>query len=225
MKRLVLLVEGDYDGEPICNIVSRVIGERCPNAAGSVFVDGKTLRVGEIPKLSGRNQPQWLRVLNIARQRRDVGGILTVLDGDAGAFEGRPFCAASVARTLADRAKHAGAGVNYSLAVVVLCQEFESLLIAAAHQLPGFNGQALPGNIEAAPRSAKGWLRKNLAGGYKEQADQLRLTQAVTDWTPVRDQMRCFQRLENAVVQLVQAVDSGRHVTTPVPPSPPTATS
>ena len=219
MNRIVLLVEGEYDGPPVRNLVNHIITQRCPDAFGSVFTDSNALRVGNIPKLSGRNgNANWLRYLHVAAQRADVGGILTVLDGDEDYFEGRPFCAVAAARTLVTRAAEAGAGSAFSLAVVILRQEFESLLIAAADQLPGYDGHALPADIESEPRGAKAWLNDHLADGYKEQHDQLRLTQAVSDWARVSERMRCFRRLEQAVMELIGAVAAGQFMATPVSP-------
>ena len=221
MTRLALVVEAESDGPAVAKLVARTLNH-IPEAAGVVFLDDRAIEVGQIAKVSGDNQPAWLRHLGDATKRKNLGGVLAVLDGDDKAFEGQPFCPVTAARTLAARGRAAGAGVLFSLAVVVLSQEFESLLIAAADQLPGYippaknNPYPTPTDPEAAPRGAKRWLKHRLEGDYKESADQLRLTPAVTDWSPVRDRMRSFRRLEHAVAELVAA--GGPPVATPGPP-------
>src|SRR5206468_4107275 len=102
-----------------------------------------------------------------------------------------PFCAATCAQLLAGRAIEAGAGSLYSLAVVFLRSEYESLLIAVADQLPKIRpATRLPPDIEQAPRDAKGWLDDNLTDGYTSTDDQERLTRAVKDRSPARRLLR-----------------------------------
>ncbi|OWK45170.1 hypothetical protein FRUB_01501 [Fimbriiglobus ruber] len=55
----------------------------------------------------------------------------------------------------------------------------------------------------------------NLPGGYSPKPHQRKLTQAVSDWQPVREQMRSFRRLESALQQLATAIATGVHVATP----------
>lgn len=224
MKRLVLLVEATSDRLPVANLAYRILDAHRPEAHGEVFIDGDPLVIGNVPDLSGRTAgpEKWRRMLTIAARRPAAGGLLVVVDGDEERFEGGPFCPRDVARTLAARGTEVGAGTLFSLAVVILRQEFESLLIAAASQLSGFDGSELPSDIEAAPRDAKRWLTQHLNGGYKESADQLSLTQQVKDFTPLRT-LRCYRRLEKAVVQLVDGMISSKLVSTPAapPPAPP----
>ncbi len=224
MRRLVLIVEGHYDGPALANIVNGIINRNHVEAFGELFVDPDAIRAGKLASVSGvRGSLQWPRRLGQALGRGDLGGVLAVFDGDEVEFEGRPFCAVDAAHTLAERGAPAGAGATFSLGFVILRQEFESLLIAAADQLPGYDGSPRPADPEASPRGAKGWLIDHLEGGYMEAADQLRLTRAVTDWVPVRETMRGFRRLEHAVGELVAAAAGGPHVATPAASPPPEA--
>jgi hypothetical protein len=130
-------------------------------------------------------------------------------------------CVRDAARDLAEVAGRAGAGALFSVAVVFFRQEYESLLIASYQFLPGNRaGVVLPENVEEAPRGAKGWLKRNLDGGYKESQDQLTLTRAINFEHLRRQPIRSFRRLEHALTQLATAMASGEHVVTPVRPSP-----
>jgi hypothetical protein len=154
-----------------------------------------------------------------AAKRPKLGAALLILDGDADRVEGQPFCAVDVARTLAQRAMAAGAGMQFSFAAVFLRQEYESLLLAVGDQLPGLKpGVRLPPAPEEGPRDAKGWLHESLEEGYNPTDRQLELTRAVKDWTPVRS-LNCFQRLEHAVMELAVAVATGRHIVSPQRPT------
>jgi hypothetical protein len=148
-----------------------------------------------------------------------LGAVLLVLDGDADRVEGQPFCAVQVARAITQRANAAGAGATFSFAAVFLRQEYESLLISVANQLPGLKpGISLPADPEEAPRDAKGWLHDHLTDGYIPTEHQLGLTRAVQDWAPVR-LLNCFQRLEHALLELATAVTTGQHIVSPRPRS------
>ena len=110
----------------------------------------------------------------------------------------------------------AGAGTIFSLAIVFVLKEFESILIAAADQLPDIvENYQLPPAIGSI-RDAKGWLDNHLTGGYDPVRDQNKLTKAVKDWDAVRSKHRSFRRFENALLQIVSAVASGGHIVSPV---------
>jgi hypothetical protein len=177
--------------------------------------------------MNGYHQAKWVNNLRKATLRPKLGAILTVLDGDSDYMEGTPFCPATTAIALAERARAAGAGSQFSLAIVFLRQEYESMLITAGRQLTGLPAEiALPTDPENHPRDAKGWLSKNLPDGYHEASQQHELTQSITDWAPIRTTMRSFRRLEHALHDLVQAVANDSHIVSPQlpPPTPPSAT-
>lgn len=223
MKRLVLFVEGEGDvgGAPV--LVGRMVHELPDELQGTLFVDPDPFRVQGIHHLTGRVAGNWTRHLNSARStRRNLGGILLLLDGDADRVEGSPFCVVDTARALAEAARTAAGGKLFSVAVVFVRQEFESLLIAGYQSLPGQRpGVALPPAIENAPRDAKGWLDDHLDGGYKPTEDQARLSGAVR-FDDIRTAgLRSFARLEHALREIATAVQSGQHIVSPALPPPP----
>jgi hypothetical protein len=215
MKRLVLFVEGQGDVKAAPSLVGDLLNQLPADLQGQLFLDNAPIRAGSVHQVTGRRQPNFLRHLGIAAKRPKLGAVLLLLDGDAESVEGQAFCAVHVARTIAQRAAEAGAGTMFSFAAVFLRQEYESLLIAVADQLPGLRpGVAVPPAPEEAPRDAKGWLHENLTDGYKPTDRQLELTRAVRDWTAIR-MLRCFQRLEHALTNLAAATASGRHIVSP----------
>jgi hypothetical protein len=212
----VLFVEGDGDVQAAPALIGKLLTQLPSSLQGRLFVDDRAMKVGGIHKLTGKQQSDFVRHLsNTLKTRSKLGAILLLLDGEPDPVENEPFCAVRVARTIAQRAVRAGAGTVFSFAAVFLRQEYESLLIAVADQLPGINrGVTLPTAPEEAPRDAKGWLRKNLLDGYNPTDRQLELTRAVRDWSPVRA-LRCFQRLEHALAELAAATASDQHIVSP----------
>jgi hypothetical protein len=150
--------------------------------------------------------------------------VLLLLDADT--LEDDGGCVRDTARELAMAARAAGAGKQFSVAVVFFRQEFESLLIASYPFLPGRReGIVLPPNIEEAPRGAKGWLKRNLDGRYHETEHQVTLTRAI-NFEHLRSlSIKCFHRLEHAIMELATAFATGSHIVSPRPPDPPATTS
>jgi Domain of unknown function (DUF4276) len=219
MKRLVLLVEGDGDVQAVPSLVGKLLTELPDHCQGQLFRDNAPMRIGGVHQITGRKKGNLTRHLGNAAKRPKLGAALLVLDGDADRVEGQPFRAVEVARTLAQRATAAGAGTRFSFAAVFLRQEYESLLLAVADQLPDLKpGVTSPSAPEEAPRDAKGWLHENLADGYNPTDRQLDLTRAVKDWTPVRS-LNCFQRLEHALMELAVAVATSRTIVSPQRPT------
>ena len=219
MKRLVLLVEGDGDVQAVPSLVGQLLAQLPDDCQGQLFLDNAPMRIGGIHKITGKRQGDLARHLGNAAKRPKLGGALLILDGDADRVEGQCFCAVDVARTIAQRATPAGAGKRFSFAAVFLRQEYESLLLAVANQLPGLKpGVTLPPAAEESPRDAKGWLHENLADGYNPTDRRLELTRAVRDWTPVH-LLNCFQRLEHALMELAVAVTTSRHIVSPQRPT------
>ena len=224
LKSLVLLVEGEADVRAVPVLVKRLLTEQ--NAWGYLSLDPNPLRVAGIANLTGRKAKNWTDKLRVATKRKNVGGVLLLLDGDVKASAGRSFCARLVSADLSQRARAAGGGALFSVASVFALQEFESWLIAGVDSLTGKNlpdgrpgikaGIVVPGgDLEDAPRDAKGWLKKNMIAGYKETADQQPLTELVDLGAIRRRQLRSFRRLENAIQQLVTAIRTVNHVVTP----------
>lgn len=215
MKRLVLIVEGHGEISAIPSLVAQVQAALPLHLQGNLFLDGIPIRVRGIHNIMGRKSNKLINALGIAGKRSNLGAVLVVLDGDADQVEGASFCASTVAKVLASRARQARAGEMFSFGVVFLQPEYESILISVAEQFAELKTDIpLPSNIEEAPRDAKGWLNANLKEGYRPTADQARLTRLVTDWTPA-NRLRCFRRLTHAIEQLATAVQSGQHVVSP----------
>jgi hypothetical protein len=150
-----------------------------------------------------------------------VGGILQLLDGDAA-----KFCAKKSALLLASRARQVGAGAIFSFACAFACPEYESWLLAGIESLagkaladgrPGVKSGAkkLLTDLEQAPRDAKAALGAFMRGNYKPSTDQKALTEMVALAEIRNCNLRSFRRLENALHQLAEAFQSGRHVSTP----------
>lgn len=217
MKRLVLLVEGAGDVQAVPALVGKLLTQLPDELQGQLFLDNAPMKIGGVHQLTGKpdRQADFLRHLGNAARRPQLGAALLILDGDPDQVEGQPFCAVAVARTVAQRATAAGAGTMFSFATVFLRQEYESLLLAVADQLPGLKpGVPLPPQPKEHPRDAKGWLHKHLTDGYNPTDRQLELTRAVQDWTPVR-KLRCLQRLEHALTERAEAIATGRHIISP----------
>ncbi len=218
MKRLVVLVEGQGDVAAVPALVGELLTHLPDELQGQLFLDNAPIKTGGIHQITGTRQNDLARHLGTANKRPKLGAALLVLDGDADRVETQPFCAVEVARTLAQRSAAAGAGTTFSFAAVFLRQEYESLLLSVANQFPGLKADAsLPPDPEEAPRGAKGWLDRNLVGGYLPTENQAELTRAVRDWEPVRA-LRCFRRLEHALTELATAMASGEHIVSPLPP-------
>ncbi|HKB06048.1 MAG TPA: TM0106 family RecB-like putative nuclease, partial [Gemmataceae bacterium] len=185
---------------------------------GQLFLDNAPMKVGGLHQITGKKRRgNLVRHLGNAAKRTKFGAGLLVLDGDADRFEDEdgPFCPVKVARVLGERAAAAGAGKTFSLATVFLRQEYESLLIRVADQLPDLKqGLTLPSEPEEAPRDAKGWLHESLVDGYNPTDRQLELTRAIRDWAPVYE-LRCFRRLQHALGELAAAVATDQHVVSP----------
>lgn len=215
MSRVVLFVEGDGDVEAAPVLVGRLWAELPPELQVG-FVDNKPFRTRGLSHLTGRHAEKWPRYLEAACNRPDMSGVLLLLDADT--LEDDGACVRDAARALAAAARAAGGGELFSVAVVFFRQEYESLLIASYPSLPGRRENvALPENVEDAPRGAKGWLKRNLDGGYKEAEDQVILTRAM-NFDHVRQRnIRSFRRLEHAVTELATAISTGNHIVSPLP--------
>jgi len=224
MKRLVLFVEGEGEAEAMPHLVKRLFTDLFAWDALAIDKD-PPFRIGHLHKLVKNEYFEWKRKLQACLKRKNVACVLLVLDGDTKSVEGKPFCAAEVARRLAAEATALGAGTTFSVAIVFANQEYESWLIAGISSVAGkklpdgraISASAIPPacNLEESPRDAKGWLNKVIEGGYRPSRDQSALTSMI-DLEPIRAAgLRSFQRLESALSQLLTAIKSDKHVATP----------
>jgi Domain of unknown function (DUF4276) len=223
MRRLILFVEGEGEADSVPTLVRRLLTDQ--GDWYEVFLDDNPFRVGSVNRLVKEDFREWKRLLRAALKRRNVGGVLMILDGDVRKVGADEFCAAAVAKSLAGAAMHVGAGEGFSVAVVFARQEYETWLIAGVASLAG---QSLPdgrliksiakapeGDLEAGPRNAKGWLGTIVEGGYKPTRDQAALTRLV-DLDVIRGRkLRSFRRLESAVSSLLAAIRSNRPIVSP----------
>jgi hypothetical protein len=222
MKRIVLFVEGPGDALAVPLLVKRLLTEL--EAWDCLHLDPNPFTVGNVSKLLKNDCEKWIRWLGAAAKRGDA--VLLVLDGDTPRIQGELFCAANVACRLAREATRARGGELFSVATVFACQEYESWLVAGVESLagkplkdgrPGVRSGTTPpdGDLESAPRDAKGWLSRVMASGYNSVRDQAPLTE-IADWDLVRNRpMRSFRRLENAVSQIVSAIRNESPLTSP----------
>jgi hypothetical protein len=233
MKRLVLMGEGDGERESLPVLVKRLFQGSAPQPWDVLFLDTNVITLGDLSSLLNQtkqgnsDRTKWSHRLRHAAKRPNLGGVLVVLDGDAKRRTvGTAFCAQDHARQLISLAKSSGAGTLFSLAIAFACKEYESWLIAGVESLAGkplreglegiAAGTKPPnGNLEEAPRDAKGWLSDRMKVKYKPVRDQSYLTELV-DLQLVRDRpMRSFRRLENALSQLANAIRTNQAISTP----------
>jgi hypothetical protein len=124
MRRLKLFVEGDGDFIAVPLLVRRILSEK--NDWHGIFLDNNPYKVGAIERLVKEDFRDWRRFLAASIKESNLGGVLPILDGDADRVGGKEFCAAVIARSLADAAKRVGAGGTFSVAVVFASKEYES---------------------------------------------------------------------------------------------------
>lgn len=228
MKRLVLLGEGQGEEQALPVLVNKLLREK--GTEGPLFVDRDVIRTGSsfVTWRHTATQPdfsEWLRFLTVAARRPGTAAVLAVYDGDLPSFppgSGLPFCPATAAKAMVAAAANAGAGKLFSLSVVFACAEYETWLVASAESLAG---RQLMGARLALPRGTafppgdpeshgKKWLEENMPS-YRPTRDQAALTELL-DPSAVRAKgLRSFQRLEHALDQLLAAVITGHHISTP----------
>lgn len=232
MKRaLVLLGEGHGETSALPVLVRRLLKEK--DADDLLYADADVIRSKGVTGLvkwdNQNNRPDygpWLHYIDYASRRRNLGGVLAILDGDAKNFPAAtpaPFCAATAARDLAKAAANQGAGKTFSLALVFACLEYESWLIAGAESLRGRrlrDGRVvLPPGLQLPAsdfeKRGKGWLEKNCSG-YRPTRDQADLAELVDLSEIRRKQLRSFARLDHALDQLLEAAKSNSFILTPV---------
>jgi len=122
MNRLVLLVEGEGDVQAVPSLVGRLITQLPDDLQGHLFLDNAPMRIGGVYQITGKRQGDLARHVGHPAKRPKLGAALLILDGDADQVEGQPCCAVEAARTIAQRATAAGAGTQFSFAVVFLRQ-------------------------------------------------------------------------------------------------------
>ncbi len=226
-RQLFLFVEGEGDKRAAPILLKRLLKER--KAQDVLVVSPDPWMVGEFPALRGRvnDFSVWKRFLELGLRKYGMEACLLLIDGDSPPSGGETFCVKRAAQQLAAIAKERGAGDRFSASIVIANLEFESWLIAGASSLAGKtlpNGGGsfsrdlkLPtGDIELAPRDAKGFFKRVLSCGYRPALHQASITELV-DLNTIRQQnMRSFRRLENALDEMIDAFRGNRHVVSPI---------
>ena len=236
-KKLVLFVEGPGDQAAAPVLVKKLLTEI---GGWDALRLGNDLpwKVGGVESVTKGNGAEWQQKLRAVHKQKDLGAVLLLLDGDHESIRKETFCPVVFARRLAEQAREAGGGTQFSVACAFALREYESWFIACADRLAG---QRLPDNREGmrgkttppSPsidlerghiRDAKKWVGTQMLSGYKPTTDQKPLTELmVAHLDAVRARpMRSFLRLERAVSELVDANRTGTHVVSPVkkPPVP-----
>jgi Domain of unknown function (DUF4276) len=204
-RRVILFVEGEGDRDAAPILVRKLLDEIA--AWSHLYLDDAPFVVGHVAGLTKHNGKEWLRFLNAARKKKNLGAVLLILDGEDEPIRKEEFCTGKFAARLAGWARNVGAGTLFSVACVFARQEYESWVIACAEELAGkrlpdgregiIAGTKPPENdVEKSPRNAKGWLGRNIPGGYKASTDQELLTRLMLDHlkAPRLREMRSFRR-------------------------------
>ena len=218
MKQLVLIGEGHGETGALPTLVRKLLHEQ--EATRRLPLRKDPLRM-PFPIRRGMDCSKWVRNLEVASRLSGGGAVLVVYDGDLKKFPpGSPsaFCAMTAAQEMAKAAKDVGAGKKFSLAVVFACVEFETWLIAGCESLSGkeYPGGKIPSlNFPSGEPESHGkrWLEERLS--YLPARDQKALTEHLTLDVVRSKKLRSFERLENAVRQMAEAISSNNHVCTP----------
>ena len=94
MRRLKLFVEGDGDLIAVPMLVRRIISEK--SDWHGISFDNDPYKVGAVERLAKEDFRDWKRFLAASVKEPNLGGVLLILDGDAGsswrksAVRGRP---------------------------------------------------------------------------------------------------------------------------------------
>ncbi len=150
------------------------------------------------------------RFLELTRRISNCCGVLVLFD-----VETVEICPVELARLLATRAKE----LKLPFPVVVVCAvcEYESWFLANIeaihHRLK--TGAKFDGDPEQ-KCNAKEWLTAHMSEGriYKETLDQVKMTTDLNIHL-VKQNIRSFRRLCNAVKELLDAVYAGEAIVTP----------
>ena len=134
MKRIVLFVEGEGESVAAPILVNKILNT-IPDVWKHVHLDNAPFRVGEINKVLSNDN--WRRKILAANKRKNVGGVLVLLDGDVKKISGQNRCLIEIAKELNEQALNFGAATQFSIGIVFAFQEYESWLIASFDSIRG----------------------------------------------------------------------------------------
>lgn len=203
MPSLVSLVEGPGDSEAVPVLLRKLLHQR-----GIYDWNVQdTINVGSLGSL----RKKLADFITYASRKPECGGVLVLIDLDDG-------CPVTEAQALATALRPLASPVP--IAIAFASREYEAWFLASLATITGNYG--LPagltysGAIEAR-RDVKGWFTQQMPSGqiYKETTHQVRFTHLL-DPALAAASSRSFQRLENAVNQILAAAGGGvRGVVTP----------
>lgn len=161
-RRIVTIVEGHAEAESIPAFLRRVLHDM------NMFDVSPDRAIREHRHRLVKSEVFVSRV-RMAQHREHCSAVLVVFDADDDAA-----CILGPAlRAEVDRQ-----GITTPCRVVLAVQELEAWLIAGVESLRGYRGVpenlSPPDDVEQM-RSPKGWLDRNMTGGYKSTIDQLPL--------------------------------------------------
>ena len=204
MLSIVPIVEGQGDVEAFPVLLRKLLQLRYHRYEVEVAEPKKAGGSGKLVK-------ELERYLLYAATTPGCGSILVLRDAD-------DKCPRALAKDLASRSK--ALRLNKPTAIVCAKREYEAWFLASLETIRGkarISGTAsFTGDIESLS-DVKGWLGGQMPPGrtYKETVDQARLTSLI-DLSLAYANSRSFRRLCHAVEQLLDAMDSGLPVVTPV---------
>jgi hypothetical protein len=201
---IVPIVEGPGDVEALPILLRRLLHERFQRYDVEIVRPKKTGGSGKLIK-------ELERFLAYAATTPDCGSILVLIDADE-------KCPRELADSLASRSK--ALGLDKPTAVVCAKCEYETWFLASLETIRGRAAIAaavsFTGDVESF-RGVKGWLSDQMPSdrNYKETTDQASLTGFI-DMDLAQANSRSFRRLCHAVEELLDAMDSGVPVVTPL---------
>lgn len=153
------------------------------------------------------------KILEVTRRTEGCVGVIVLLDAEREHCD----CPPDWAYNLASRAKVLD--LQFPVAVVCACCEYESWFLWNLHTpiqnwlRPGISYEGDP----EAECGAKGWLSRHMLSGnvYKETRDQAKMTGHL-DILHTMERSRSFRRMAHAVEELLNAIDSGKRIVTPL---------
>lgn len=206
MLSIVPIVEGPGDVAALPILLRRLLSERYNRYDVEIANPKPTGGSGKLIK-------ELERFLAYAATTPDCGSILVLIDAD-------DKCPKELADSLASRSKELG--LDKPTAVVCAKREYETWFLASLDTIKGKGRAAISdtasftGEIESFG-GVKGWLSDQMPPDrtYKETTDQPSLTSFI-DLSLAHANSRSFRRLCHAVEELLDAMDSGVPVVTPL---------
>ncbi|WP_281193168.1 DUF4276 family protein [Hydrogenophaga palleronii] len=145
---------------------------------------------------------EFSRIVQLAAaQALPNGWVIVILDAD-------DDCPVQLQNSISSRINNLGIPINPS--VIIPNREFESWFIASAEKLHGCRGFSLDPDMTLSdpdsPRNAKGWIGKQMAGGYHEVTDQPAFCAQLSLETSF-EKSRSFQKMVNESIRMFRNIE------------------